>query len=96
MTTKEINEIMTKRGYTLMAETAGDKYKILHYADMNLDDKERLNVTVWPESNELLLYTIVNPGLITVSTDRISPASDDNRFLKFERFIKDVIKKINK
>ena len=96
MTVKEADNIMTKRGYTLMAESAGDKHKILHYADVNLDDPARLNVTVFPDKDEFLLYTIVNPGVITISTPKAGSLGDDKHFLKFETFIKDVIKKLNK
>lgn len=92
MTAKEVCELMEKRGYTLMNETA-DK-KILNFADINFDNPLRLHVMVMPEKDSLMLHTVIQPGCIKVSTDFFGSIESEEQFNKFKKFIERVLAKI--
>lgn len=89
---KEYNELMDKRGYALTIYLSD--YSILDYRTKDINADIIISVKIIPRDNLMKLYKIINPGLITVSTEFVSGADDDKRFTKFEEYLKHVIQKI--
>lgn len=91
---KHYEELMDKRGYILMMHTFD--YSFLSFATKDFDAPIKLAVQILVETNNVRLFEIINPGLITVSTEYVSGADDDKRFKQFEGYIKLVLEKIKK
>lgn len=89
---KHYEELMDKRGYMLMMHTSD--YSFLSFATKDFDSPIRLAVQILVENNTIRLFEVINPGLITVSTEYVSGADDDKRFTQFEGYIKRVLEKI--
>jgi hypothetical protein len=53
-------------------------------------------VTIWADRNMFMFATVINPGIVKMSTDFFTGVNDDKLFSEIEQYVKDVLAKIYK
>jgi hypothetical protein len=95
MTEKEIIDLFNKRGFINMNSTLKDDEVIkLSFCKRDLNDPIRYNIDVNCKDNECKLYTVINPGMIEISSPAFSQFEDDERFNMFTRIFVNVLHKV--